>query len=197
MMSRHHVWGSVIVLMGVVTVLGWWTLMFSTRSSVTQVDLQAVTAADYVRIVVQANRKIYSTQVVEHLRAKGIAPTARDWKKRRAVPLADQIVSDSGRLAEAEGVRYRLASLKPINAANAPETESEREGLEAVMRSPAQPSYKTISMNGREYFQAIYADVAVSRECAACHNRHANGADIAYRVGDVLGALIITFPATR
>jgi len=51
---------------------------------------------------------------------------------------------------------------------------------------------------GRDrFFQAIYADRAVSQACVACHNAHLNSPKKDYQLNDVMGGIIITIPVTE
>lgn len=192
-MSRHTTWGIVLILVGIMTAVGYWALLFPTPRSATQVEISAGRVADYVRAVVAANRTVYQASVVDHLEAKGVARATRQWHAHGGVPLPDQFVLATGRIAEANGVRYRLAGLHPLNERNAPQTEFERRGLDAVRRNPATPYTGVVTLDGRRHFQAIYAEIATAQSCVACHSDLAGKASRPYQVGDVLGGLIITF----
>ncbi len=193
-MSRHTIWGIVLVLVGIMTAVGYWALLFPTPRSATQVDISASRVADYVRAVVEANRTVYQANVVDHLEAKGVARATRQWQAHAGLPLPDQFVLATGRIAEANGVRYRLASLNPLNEKNGPQTEFERRGLDAVRLNPATPHTGVVTLNKTPHFQAIYAEVATSQSCIGCHNDPAGKSAAPYQVGDVLGGLIITLP---
>jgi hypothetical protein len=43
-------------------------------------------------------------------------------------------------------------------------------------------------------FQAVFADRAVSQACVDCHNRHPNSPRRDFKLNDVMGGIIITFP---
>lgn len=184
-MSRHVVWGIVLVLMGILTAVGYWALLFPSSQSGAHVGVPAGRVADYARSVIEAHRAVYTTEVSARASSSGSG---------NGVLRPEQLLIASGRLAEAQGISYRLASLAPVNERNAPRTEFERRGLEAVKRNPAKPYVGAVKRNGHEYFQAIYPDVARSQSCVACHNELASHAESPYKVGDVLGGLIVTIP---
>lgn len=192
-MSRHTTWGIVLILVGIMTVVGYWALLFPTPPSTPEAEISASRVAEYIRAVVDANRTVYQANVVDHLEAKGVARATRRWQAHGGLPLPDQFVLATGRVADARGVRYRLASLQPLDERNAPKTEFERQGLDAVRRNPATPYSGVVTLNGRSYFQAIYAEVATSQSCVSCHSGLASRSADPYKVGDVLGGLIITF----
>ncbi len=155
--------------------------------------------ADYIHAVIQADRTLYTTHVVERMQDSGIVMATEGWKKRSGLPLPAQMLQLSGLKAEQDvpGLKYRLASLWPIYERNGPTTDFEREGLEAVERDPAKPYTGIITRGERRYFKAIYADLAVSKACVTCHNGHMLSAKRDRKVGDVMGGVIISFPLSE
>ena len=152
--------------------------------------------ADYLQAIIEADRKVYTTRVVERMQNQGIVLAAEDWEARHALPLPAQFLMESARLVaeRKEGIRYRLISLWPIYRRNAPATSFEKEGLEAVLEAPDKPHTGVIQSGKKQFFQAIYADKAVSKACVICHNTHPMSPRRNFEVGDVLGGLVITIP---
>lgn len=152
--------------------------------------------ADYIHAVIQADRTLYTTHVVERMQDSGIVMATEGWKKRSGLPLPAQMLQLSGLKAEQDvpGLKYRLASLWPIYERNGPTTEFERKGLEAVEKDPTMPYTGIITRGEKRYFKAIYADLAVSKACVTCHNGHILSAKRDRKVGDVMGGVIISFP---
>lgn len=160
------------------------------------IRIEPAKVAEYVHAVIEANRTVYATHIVEKLQDKGIVEAAEHWKQEYALPLPAQFLIETGRLVaqKGSGVKYRLVSLWPIYVWNAPSTEFERKGLEAVIRDPEQP-YTGFTRIGRErFFQAVYADVAVAQNCVACHNSHPNSPRRNFQLNDVMGGIVITIP---
>ena len=153
-------------------------------------------AADYIHTVIQANRTVYSTHVVEWLQENGVVFAEEQWEAEKALPLPAQMLLYSGLLAAEEGgeVSFRLASLWPILPGNGPATEFERRGLEAVAKDPSQPYTGLIKSGEQRLFQAVYADRAVSKVCVSCHNGHEKSPRKDYKLNDVMGGLVITLP---
>ena len=77
---------------------------------------------------------------------------------------------------------------------NGPRDQVDKHSLEAVLARPEQPIARTIKIDDQTFFHAIYADVAVSQACVACHNTHPNSPKKNFQVGDVMGGLVIEFP---
>ncbi|MBS0182935.1 MAG: DUF3365 domain-containing protein [Nitrospira sp.] len=152
--------------------------------------------AEYIHAVIQADRNIYSTHVVEQLQDRKIAVAAEDWKEKGALPLPAQLLQMTGQEVQGLGLglHVRLSSLGPIYIKNGPMDEFERAGLEAVAKNPRKPYTGIITEGDRRYFKAIFADRAVSMACVICHNNHPLSVKRDYKLHDVMGGIIISFP---
>jgi hypothetical protein len=152
--------------------------------------------ADYVHAVLEADRTIYTTHIVNRMQEKGIVAAAEHWEQENALPLPAQFLQQSGRLAaeSGSGIRYRLIGLAPIYQRNAPATDFERKALEALRRQPDRPITGIVSSGRKQYFQAIYADRAVSPACITCHNSHPLSPKQDFKLSDVMGGIAITIP---
>ena len=152
--------------------------------------------AEYIHAVIQADRSIYSTHVVEQLQDRKVAVAAEDWKEKGALPLPAQLLQMAGQEVQGLGLglHIRLSSLGPIYTKNGPGDEFERTGLEAVAKNPRKPFTGIITKGDRRYFKAIFADRAVSMACVMCHNNHPLSAKRDYKLYDVMGGIIISFP---
>lgn len=152
--------------------------------------------ADYVHAVIEADRTIYTTVVVNRMKEKGIVTAAEHWEQENALPLPAQFLQQSGRLAaeRGSGIRYRLISLSPIYQRNAPATDFERKALEALSSKPDRPFKGIVTSGRKQFFQAIYADRAVSPVCVNCHNSHPLSPKRDFKLNDVMGGIAITLP---
>lgn len=152
--------------------------------------------ADYVHAILQANRTIYTTQIVMRMQDKHIVKATEHWEQDNALPLPAQFLQQSGRLVaeSGRGIRYRLISLSSIYQRNAPATDFERSALEALTRQPDRPITGTVTSGKKQYFQAIYPDRAVSGACISCHNNHPLSPKRDFKMNDVMGGIAITIP---
>lgn len=152
--------------------------------------------AEYIHAVIQVDRSIYSTHVVEQLQDRKVAVAAEDWKEKGALPLPAQLLQMAGQEVQGLGLglHVRLSSLGPIYTKNGPLDQFERAGLEAVAKNPRKPYTGIITEGDRRYFKAIFADRAVSMACVTCHNSHPLSAKRDYKLHDVMGGIIISFP---
>jgi hypothetical protein len=152
--------------------------------------------ADYVHAVLEADRTIYTTQVVNRMQEKGIVGAAEHWEQDNALLLPAQFLQHSGRLVaeSGRGIRYRLIGLSPIYQRNAPATEFERKALETLRGRPERPVTGVVSSGKKQYFQAVYSDLAVSPACVSCHNNHPLSPKRDFKLHDVMGGIAITIP---
>jgi Protein of unknown function (DUF3365) len=152
--------------------------------------------ADFVHDIVEADRTVYSTFIVERLQQKNILHASEHWENQNALPLPAQLLQKAGKIVaeKGRGIRYRLVSLWPIYERNGPATEFEREGLQAVSTHPDQPFTGIITSGKLRYYQAIYADKAITETCVECHNTHRLSPKRDFQLNDVMGAIVITIP---
>jgi hypothetical protein len=152
---------------------------------------------DLVHAVIQADRTVYTTHVVERMQEKGITLAHEHWEQQNALPLPAQFLNYSGKLAAegGSGIRYGLISQWPIR--NGPSTDFERKALETLAANPLTPVKGVVMSGKKKYFQAIYADRAVSRACVACHNQHLLSPKRDFKLNDVMGGIVITIPLQK
>jgi len=195
-MKRTLVRGTVFALLIILGGVGYWGIGALLKGSDEPVTILPEKVADYVHAVIEANRTVYATNVVDKMQEKGIVEAAEHWRQENALPLPAQFLIDTGRLVaeKGAGVRYRLASLSPIYVWNNAQSDFERKGLDAVAKNPDRPFTGFVRIGRERFFQAVYADRAVANACAECHNRHPNSPRRDYKLNDVMGGIVITFP---
>jgi hypothetical protein len=154
------------------------------------------TVADYLHAVIEADRTFYTVHVVERLQIKGVLVASQNWRAANTLPLPAQFLIESGELAAKTGskVIYRLIGLWPINKDNGPATEFEQRGLENVQTHPERPYTQSVVRDREQYFEAVYADLAVTQACIGCHNAHPESPKRDFRMNDVMGGIVITIP---
>ena len=152
--------------------------------------------ANYIHAVIEADRTLYTTHVVKRMHDGGVVIATEGWKKRNALPLPAQMLLMAGRKVEegGSGLRYRLASLRPIYEENGPASVFEEAGLKVVAEDPSEVYTGIITRGDQRFFKAIYADLAVSEACVNCHNTHILSGKRDYKLGDVMGGIVISFP---
>jgi hypothetical protein len=153
-------------------------------------------ATAFVYAVIKADRKLYTTEIVNRLRTIGVANASEHWELEKTLMLPAQFLQHSGKLAaeDGSGVRYRLIGLWPIYQRNAPASDLERSALESLRKNPNLPVTGIVKNGRKQYFQAIYADLAVSKVCIDCHNGHTLSQKRDFKLNDVMGGVAITIP---
>ena len=163
----------------------------------------AIQVTDYLHAVIESHRTFYTLQVVERLQMKGAMVASHNWRAAPTLPLPVQFLMEANDLGAATGspVRYKLISHWPINPHNAPESDFEKKGLDAVEANQDQ-SYagivttdKDLTTGKDKWFTAIYADLAVAQACIGCHNSDPMSPKRNFKRGDVMGAVVISIPA--
>jgi len=179
----------------IIAVIAFWIFKMTLADSMKRDMVSSEKVAAFIHAVLEANRNNYTENVVSKLRRDGIE-AHEHWKDERGVPLPAQFLMESGRLVALKDLNFsfRLVSLTPVYVWNGPNSDLERQGLAAVQRNPDRPYYGFITKSGTRYFQAIYADRAVSIACVECHNNHPNSPRRDFKLNDVMGGIVITFP---
>ncbi|NOT22435.1 MAG: DUF3365 domain-containing protein [Nitrospiraceae bacterium] len=175
----------------------WWepcTLSAKERTGPSGIPPEKVAA--YIYDVIKADRTLYTTEIVNRLQAKGVANASEHWEQENALMLPAQFLQHSGKLAAESGseIRYRLIGLWPIYRRNAPASDLERNALESLRKNPAVPVTGVVTSGRKQYFQAIYPDLAVSSVCIECHNGHLLSPKRDFKLNDVMGGIAITIP---
>ena len=152
--------------------------------------------AAYVYAVVKADRTVYTKEIVNRLQEKGVTTASEHWEQEDALMLPAQFLQHSGKLAAegGSGIRYRLISLWPIYRRNAPASDLERSALETLRKNPDQPVMGIVTSGRKQFFQAIYPDLAISPACINCHNGHRLSPRRDFKLNDVMGGIAITIP---
>ncbi len=189
---RFH-WGLLLVLL--ISFLSMNSLVAAQQSQAKEV-VAAEHVAEFIHAILEADRTLYTTHVVERMQEHEVVKADEAWKRETALPLPAQMLTLSGLRVKSKGsgLEYRLVSLWPIYEKNRPATWFERTGLEAVTGDPSKPFTGVVQKDGRRYFTAIYADTAISSSCVSCHNAHPLSPKRNYKLKDVIGGMVISFP---
>lgn len=154
--------------------------------------------ADALHAVMESDRTVYTRNVVNRLvKQEKVIKASEHWEDDKALPLPAQMFRmGAERVAEKNaGFTYSLLSEWPINKQNTPKTEVEIKGLQSIAASKgAEPFYSEETLGGQKYFTAVYADVAVAEACISCHNDHKDSPREDFKMGEVMGGVVIRIP---
>jgi hypothetical protein len=153
--------------------------------------------ADALHSVIAADREVYARHILQRLGAEEkLVKVSENWHEDKALPTPAQVLRLGSEAVQQKGAEfhYILRSLWPLNSRNAPETPIEKAGLQAVAQHPEANYYSEESLGGRRYFTAVYADVASVPSCVECHNAHPKSTKKDFKVGDVIGGIVVRVP---
>ena len=155
------------------------------------------TMTDALHKVMEADRTVYTKLIIGRLTKKEkVIKASEHWKDEKALVLPAQMFRyGSERVAEkTSDFSYSLLSLWPVNAQNKPKTDIEKEGLKFIADNPGQNFYGDETLGDQKYFTAIYPDVAVADACISCHNQHKDSPRTDFKIGEVMGGVVIRVP---
>jgi hypothetical protein len=153
--------------------------------------------ADALHAVMEADRTVYTRNVVNRLQNEEKVITASEhWQDEKALPLPAQMFRMGAEMAAQKNsdFSYALLSMWPVNKQNAPKTEAEKTGLKFVVDNTGQNFYTEETLGGKQFFTAVYPDVAVAPACVACHNGHTDSPRSDFKMGDVMGGVVVRIP---
>lgn len=151
---------------------------------------------DSLAAIIAAHREAYASNVGHRLAPETAALRAAGTSAASVAALPPHLLPEVIPNVAARGVEFHFVvrSLWPINPRNAPQTDTERQGLEFVAANPGKNFYGEESLGGRRYFDAVYADRAVVPACATCHNAHPRSPRKDFQPGAVMGGIVVRVP---
>lgn len=158
--------------------------------------------ADALHMVMDSDRTVYTRKIVNRLVKKDkVIKASEHFEDDQALVLPAQMFRfGSEMVAERSASNpdvnfsYSLLSLWPVNKQNEPKTDAETEGLKFVAENKGKNFYTTEKLGKQEYFTAIYADIGVAPVCISCHNAHPDTPKTDFKIGDVMGGVVIRIP---
>lgn len=153
--------------------------------------------ADALHFVIAADREMYCRAYVA--RQTGNAPSSSATASAKQVeswPSPCEMVRRAAESVQSKGAEfsYALRSLHPIDPRNEPQTELEQRGLAFVSSHPAENYYGQEMLGGRRYVTAVYPDMPAVAACIDCHNRRSATIPQRYKVGEVMGGIVVRVP---
>lgn len=158
--------------------------------------------ADALHLVMDSDRTVYTRTIVNRLVKKDkVIKASEHFQDEKALALPAQMFRFGAEMVakRAEALpdvnfSYSLQSLWPVNRQNAPKTEAEKTGLKFVADNKGQNYYTVEELGGQKYFTAVYADTAVAPVCVSCHNDHKDSPRRDFKIGEVMGGVVIRIP---
>ena len=153
--------------------------------------------ADALHKVMESDRTVYTRLIVNRLAVEEkLIKASEHWKDDKALVLPAQMFRYGAEMVAEKGAdfSYSLLSLWPVNKQNSPKTEVEKTGLKYIADNPGENFYSEEDLGGTTYFTAIYPDTAVAKACISCHNDHKDSPRTDFKMGEVMGGVVIRIP---
>ena len=170
------------------------------RQEKRSVIAQARQTARSIGAQIAADRAMYTEKVVQKLVAEHSDITFADMKNvgaPRTLPLPASFVHLTSNVVNAKGLHtVDLLSLWNINPDKKPQTDDVRHALEELVRTPDQPQEILVDQGPSAHFVSVTADMASAQGCVDCHNRLPESPKHDFRLGDVMGGLMVSVPLT-
>ena len=163
--------------------------------------------ADYIHTVLAADRTAYTKHVVN--RVKTLEGKAKDggvlnvestegWENTDGIPLPAQMFRLGSEIANESGYfTYNLISPWYINDNHAPKGEFEETAVQTMIET-GEPVKDYQTVGDRQFFSAMYPDMAVAEACVSCHNTHPihleRYPDKKFVMDEVMGGVVINIP---
>ncbi len=173
------------------------TLAFSGGAAAQAEGMDYKTVADLLHVVMDSDRAIYTKMVVGRLAGKEkVIKASEHFVDDKALPLPAQMFRFGAEAVaeKTDAFTYSLLSLWPVNKQNGPATDLEKVGLEYVVANVGENYYGEEELGGEKYFTAVYPDIGVADACVSCHNDHKDSPKTDFKLGDVMGGVVIRIP---
>lgn len=159
--------------------------------------ISAKMMADSLHAVMSSDRTVYTRLIVNRLQnEEKLIKASEHWKEDKALVLPAQMFRFGAEMVAEKNLpfSYSLQSLWPVNKQNAPKTDAEKAGLQFIADNKGQNYYTEEDLGGQKYFTAVYPDMAVAPACVSCHNEHKDTPKTDFKIGDVMGGVVIRIP---
>lgn len=153
--------------------------------------------ADALHSVMEADRTVYTRLIVNRLQnEEKVIKASEHWKDEKGLVLPAQMFRYGSEMVAEKGAKfsYSLLSMWPVNKQNEPRTTAEKTGLQFIADNPGKNYYTEEDLGGTKYFTAVYPDTAVAQACITCHNEHKDSPRTDFKMGDVMGGVVIRIP---
>lgn len=152
--------------------------------------------ADAIHTVIEADRTAYTKYIINRLTLEEkVIKATEHWQDEKTLLLPAQMFRAGAEIAaeSQDKFSYTLLSEWPLNKQNAAKTELEKQGLKEIAETKTN-FYGEETFGDKRFFTALYPDLAVSEACVQCHNEHDDTPKTDFKLGDLMGAVVIRIP---
>jgi serine/threonine protein kinase len=196
---RNPVAAGLLVAVSLSSAFGLWEL---SRLSEYLVRSSALESAAQQSEILEEVNNVYSEDVVERAKLKGVEATHDYAKRQGAIPLPATLTIDLGKhISEKSesGVQVRLYSDHPFRSRTdgGPKDDFERDALDHYRENEdAGAFYRFEDFQGRPALRYAKAQ-RMQKTCVQCHNGHEDSNKKDWKEGEVAGVLEIIRPLDR
>ena len=193
---------NILIGLGVATSVAGLATAIADTDAMNKPTISPKAMADALHLVMDSDRTIYTQKIVNRLVKKDkVIKASEHFEDDKALVLPAQMFRFGSELVAKRSEElpdvnfsYSLQSLWPVNKQNAPKTDAEKEGLKYIADNKGKNYYTEEKLGGVTYFTAIYPDVGVAPVCVSCHNGHKDSPKRDFKLGDVMGGVVIRIP---
>src|SRR5262249_32929437 len=192
---RNPVAVGLLLAVTIGSAFGLWQL---SRLSEYLVRTSALESAAQQSEILNTVNNLYSADVVERAKLKGVEATHDYTARKGAIPLPATLTIELGRhLGERSesGVQVRLYSDHPFRSRTdgGPKDDFERDALAELPEDSWKPYFRFEEFQGRPSLRYATAQ-RMQQTCVQCHNTHEDSTKKDWQVGDIGGVLEIIRP---
>jgi len=163
-----------------------------------QVRHSTMKAAEIATIQIVEDRTQYTKNIIVKLKKDGIVdvhPNREYAKIGGGIPLPATFVQEVSSKINEKGVySYDLLSKWNINKEKGLNTDFEREAFDYLYNKKGNEFSRFMVHNGIYSLRYATADVASAEACVGCHNNHEDSPRNDFKLGDVMGVLVVNIP---
>ena len=163
-----------------------------------QVRHSTLKAAEIATIQIVEDRKQYTKNIIVKLKKDGIVDVHpnRDYTNiDGGIPLPATFVQEVSNKINEKGVySYDLLSKWNINKEKGLSTDFEKEAFDYLYSKEGEVFSRFMVHNGVYTLRYATADIASAGACVSCHNNHEESPRKDFKLGDVMGVLVVNIP---
>jgi HAMP domain-containing protein len=163
-----------------------------------QIHHATLKTAEIATLQIVEDRKQYTKAIIEKLERDDVVevhPNSDYININGGIPLPATFVQEVSNKVNKKGLySYNLLSRWNINKEKGLNTDYEKEAFDYLLNKKKSVFSRFMVYNGRYSLRYATADVASTSTCVNCHNSQENSPKRDFKLGDVMGILVVTIP---
>ena len=163
-----------------------------------QVRHSTLKAAEIATLQIVEDRKQYTKNIIGKLKKDGVVevhPNRNYAEIDGGIPLPATFVQEVSSVINEKGVySYDLLSKWNINKEKGLSTDFEREAFDYLFSEKGKVFSRFMVHNDVYTLRYVTPDIAAVGACVSCHNAHEDSPKKDFKLGDVMGVLVVNIP---